>query len=146
MNTHPSVQKLTETANVGIQTFQSFAEIVLNASEQLVSLNLDAARSLCSYASTQTVPLTGEELRSQFASRVAAHGQNIERATEYLRNVSDICVKTQADVAELGAKQLSELSDSVQSLFHEVAKLTPVNPLEVIAVPASAARPARKAA
>lgn len=145
MTSHPSVQKFAETANAGIQAFQSFAEIVLNASEQLVSLNLDAARSLCSYASSQTLPLTAEEMRSQFAGRVAAQSQNVERATEYLRNVSDICAKTQADVAELGAKHLSELSDSVQSLFHEVAKLTPVNPLEVVAVPA-ATRPARKAA
>jgi len=135
------MQKLAATANSSLQTFQSLADIVLNASEQLLSLNVEAARSLCAYASAQTLPSNGEEFRSQFASRVAAQSEGFEQASEYLRNVNEICLRTQSEVAEISTRHISEVSNSMQSLFDEVSKLAPVAALEP-----AAPRTARKAA
>ena len=50
MTNYPSMQQLADTTNSGLRTFQSLAEIMLSASEQLVALNVDAARSFCAFA------------------------------------------------------------------------------------------------
>ena len=42
---HAPLQKLTDAVNANMQTYLSFAEIVLNTSERLSSLNIDATRS-----------------------------------------------------------------------------------------------------
>lgn len=147
MTTHPSVQKFAATANSSLQTFQSLADIVLDASEQLLSLNVEAARSLCAYASAQTLPANSEELRSRFANRVTANNESFEQATEYLRNVNEICLRTQTEFAEISARHFNEVSSSMQSLFDEVSKLTPAATLETFSAPATSARnTARKAA
>ncbi|ENO85832.1 phasin family protein [Thauera linaloolentis] len=146
MTSHPSMQKLAATANSSLQTFQSLADIVLNASEQLLSLNVEAARSLCAYASAQSLPASGEEFRSQFASRIAAQNEGFEQASEYLRNVNEICLRTQSEVAEISTRHINEVSSSVQSLFNEVARLAPVAALEAASAPATGSRTTRKAA
>lgn len=147
MTTHPSVQKFAATANSNLQTFQSLADIVLDASEQLLSLNVEAARSLCAYASTQTLPLDGEELRNRFANGINVNNEHFEQATEYLRNVNEICLRAQSEIAEISTRHISEVSNSMQSLFDEVSKLTPAATLETFVTPTTNARnTARKAA
>lgn len=144
MNTHPSMQRFAATAQSSLQTFQSLADIVLDASEQLVALNVGAARSLCAFASAQSVPVSGEALHDQLAERVSAQNQGFEQAAEYLRNVNEICLRTQSEVAEISTRHLNEVSSSMQSLFSDVAKLAPVAGLDMISTPAT--RAARKAA
>lgn len=145
----PSVQQLTETVtettHSSIEHFVALADIVLNASEQLAALNINAARSACEFASENAVPLTGEDVKEQLSSRVAASGQGFEKAADYLRNVNEICAKTQATFAELNAKQAGEFAQSVQSLFDTVAKLAPIGAFDFSAQKAPA-KPARKAA
>ena len=145
MPTQPSMQKLASTANAGLETFQSLADIVLNASEQLLALNVDAARSWCALASTHTLPANGEELREHFTKRIATHNQSFEQAAEYLRNVNEVCLRTQSDVAEISTRHLNQITSSMQSLFGEAAKLTPTTALDMLSA-AAPSRTARKAA
>ncbi len=146
MNSHPAVQKLTDTANASVQTFLSLADIVLNASERLVALNVDAARSAVAFASANATPVASTDLEAQFSSCVAAHGKGIDQAAEYLRNVNEICVQTQADVAELSARHLSEIGESVQSLFDNAPTLSSVGGLDLVSQAKSAAKASKKVA
>ncbi|MFT3757881.1 phasin family protein [Thauera sp.] len=147
MTTHPSVQQFTATANASLQTFQSLADTILNASEQLLSLNVEAARSLCAHASAQTLPLDGEEFRSRFTNSINVNNEGFEQATEYLRNVNEICLRTQTEFAEISTRHFNEISSSMQSLFNEVSKLTPASTLETFVTPTANARNStRKAA
>jgi len=138
MNTLPSVQSLTDAANANIMTFQSFADIVLNASERLTTLNIDAARSVFAFASANAGPLIGEGLRDQIASRVGAQGQGLEKAAEYVRKVNEVLVKTQADVTQLSAKRMSEATDSLHSMLDTMAKSGPAGTADIVAAMKSA--------
>jgi len=133
MNTLPSVQNLTDAANANIVTLQSFAEIVLNASERLTTLNIDAARSLFAFASTSSAPLLGEGLRDQIANRVSMQGQGLEKAAEYVRSVNDVCLKSQADVTQMSAKRMSEMTDSLHALLDSLAKSGPAGSADIVA-------------
>lgn len=147
MNSLPSVQQLADTANTSIQHFVALADIVLNASEQLMGLNIEAARSACEFASTNVVaPLTGEDVKDQLSNRVAASGEGFEKAASYLRSVNEICARTQADVAEVNARHASEYAQSVQSLLDTVTKLAPVGGFDFSAASKAAKTPARKSA
>ncbi|TAH45254.1 MAG: phasin family protein [Betaproteobacteria bacterium] len=145
MTSLSSVQQITDTANTSIQHFVALADIVLNASEQLVGLNLDAARTACELASATAAPLTSDDIKEQISSRVAASGEGFEKAANYLRSVNEICVRTQADVAELAAKHAGEYAQSVQSLFDSVAKFAPVGAFDFSAQ-AKPAKTTRKSA
>lgn len=139
-NTHPTAQKFAETAQSSIQMFQQLADVVLNASEQMASLNLEAARSMCAYASTQAALPVKSDLQANLADRAEAHSASFERATEYLRNVSDICLRTQSEMAELGARHFNEVNQSMQSLFGEMARINPLDGARLF----TAAQPAAK--
>ncbi|ATE59338.1 phasin family protein [Thauera sinica] len=146
MTSMPSVQQIADTANTSIQHFVALADIVLNASEQLVGLNIDAARSACEFASSNAVPLTAEDIKEQISSRVAASGQGFEKAANYLRSVNEICAKTHADVVELNARHAGEYAQSVQSLFDSVAKLAPAGTFDFSAPAQPAKTTTRKSA
>lgn len=145
MTSMPSVQQITDTANTSIQHFVALADIVLNASEQLVGLNIDAARSACELASTSVAPLTSNDIKEQISSRVAASGEGFEKAANYLRSVNEICAKTQADVVELNTRRAGEYAQSVQSLLDSVAKFAPVGAFDFSAE-AKPAKTSRKSA
>ncbi len=134
MNTLPSVQKLTQAANGNIQAFQSFADIVLNASERLVALNIEAARTLCSTATANAAPLTASnDMRDQIAARMGTQGKMFEQAAEYFRSFNDLCAKTQSEVAELNTQRLNEVSGSVHELLDSVAKAGPTGAADIVA-------------
>ena len=129
MTNYPSMQQLADTTNSGLRTFQSLAEIMLSASEQLTALNIDAARSFCAFAASQTLPVNAEELRERVTGKGNTHNQGFEQTSEYLRNIREVCLRTQAEVAEISTQHLNEFSNSMSSLLGEVAKMTPSNEL-----------------
>lgn len=134
MNTLPSVQKLTQAASGNIEAFESFADIVLSASERLVALNLDSARSLCHLAAANAAPLVGNDVREQFANRIGEQSKTLEQVGAYFRNVNDVLIKTQTEVGELNSRRLNEVSEGVQELLDSVAKSGPAGSADFIAV------------
>ena len=136
MTNHPSMQKFANTANAGLQAFQSVAEIMLNAAEQLTALNVDAARSFYAFAANQTMPVTNEEFRDRVTGKGNAQIQGFEQAAEYLRNVNEVCLRTQSEVAEISTRHIGEFSNSMNSLLGEVAKMAPATALTTLSTSA----------
>ena len=145
MTNHPSMQNFANAANASLKTFQSLAEIMLNASEQLTALNVDAARSFYAFAASQTLPTNTEELRERVTGKGNTQNQGFEQTSEYLRNVNEVCLRAQAEVAEISTRHLNELSSSMSSLFGEVAKMTPASALAKLSA-AAPVQEKRKAA
>lgn len=143
MTSLPHVQQLNETAKNSIEHFVAVADIVLNASEQLVGLNIEAARNACELASTKVAALASAENKDLLSSHVAAQGETFEKAAAYLRNVNEICVKTQAEVAELNARHAGEFAQTVQSLYDSIAKFAPVGAFDFASL--AQAKPTNKA-
>jgi len=138
MNPLPSVEKLTDAANANLQMFQAYAEISLSAAERLTTLNMDAARSMFAYATANATPMLGEDMRDQIASRFSSQGQNLEKVAEYIRNLNEVVVKTQTDVAHLGAKRISELTEALHAVLDNLAKNGPAGTTEIVAALKSA--------
>jgi len=131
MNTLPSVQKMSQAAAENMQAFQSYADIVLNASERLVSLNIEAARTACSFASSN-VPALGDDVRDQLTSRMEVQSKGLEQAADYFRNVNDLCVKTQSEIADLNTRRMNEVTESVQGLLDSFAKSAPNGAADIV--------------
>lgn len=138
MTAQPSMQTYIDAANASIQTFESLADIAFNTSEQLLALNLDAARSLCELASANAQPIVGEDLREQLTSRLSANSQGVEQVTAYLRNLNELCLKMQAEMAEVNAQRVTELSNSLVSAFEVLAKTAPAGGADFVAAMKSA--------
>lgn len=138
MTNYPSMQRFATTANSNLQAFQSMAEIMLSASERLAALNVEAARSFCAFAASQTLPINGEELRDRLTGKGNGNTQNqgLEQAAEYLRNVNEVCLRTQSEVAELSTQHLNEISNSMSSLFGEVGAMMPTGSMGTLLKPA----------
>ena len=133
MTTFVSAQRLAKAANGNIEAFQSLTDIVFSASEQLLALNLDAARKLCAYASANAVPVLEGDLNEQISSRMSANGKSMEQAGEYFRNVNDLFIRTQSDIAAFGTQQLEVVSRGFNELLDNVAKSAPAGTSDFVA-------------
>lgn len=132
MNTFPSVQKMAQAAADNIQGFQAYAEIILNASQELASLNIEATRTACSYVTVNAVPAIGEDMREQLAARMDGQGRSLEQAAEYIRSVNDLCIKTQTEIGELNTRRLHEMTEKMQGVLDAFAKTGPTGSLDMI--------------
>ena len=58
--------------------------------------------------------------------------KGLEQATEYFRNVNDLCIKTQSEVSELNTRHLNQITESVQSLLDNFAKSGPTGTADFV--------------
>lgn len=123
---------MTQAAADNLQAFQAYADIVLNASQELVSLNIEATRTACSYATASAVPVVGEDMREQIASRMDVQGRSLEQAAEYIRSVNDLCIKTQTEISDLNTRRLHEMTETMQGVLDTFAKTGPTGTLDII--------------
>ena len=136
MTNNPSMQRLAATANSSLQAFRSMVEVMLSASERLAALNVEAARSFCAFAASQKFPVNGEELRDRLAGKGNAQDQGLEQAAAYLRNVNEVCLRTQAEVAELSTQHVNQISNSMNALFGEVGAMMSTESPSILLSPA----------
>lgn len=117
---------------VGLDTrrFQSFANIMLNAWEQWIALNLDTVRSLCVSASVNSRAMVDEALRTQ----VAAYEEGLERTASYFEALSRLGFRVQTDLAHLQAEAVIESTGSVPSFLDNIGSPSPRTVHGVIAV------------
>lgn len=128
INTFVSLQKFTEAASANTSTLKSAFDIGLNATEQLVALNFSTIRSLSSgYEANK-----GEDVFEQFVAQFKAPNQSLEQATDYLRNVSDIYAKAQAEISRLNSDSLNGVTQSFNDILDGFAKSGPTGSAEVV--------------
>ena len=95
MNVTDTLQKFSEVAAGHGDAFKSIYEVALKATEQVFSLNTDFARSFFEGAVTHQ---GGSNYQEQFA----AQAKQLELASAYFRDISDVWVKSQVEVFTLG--------------------------------------------
>jgi hypothetical protein len=132
MTRHPSVHHLLDTADANIRGFKSLADIALNASERLIALNMDVARSLFSCASLNASPLVGEKINEQIQDRINAQGKTLEQFADYVRGVNDVFARTQTEITDLNAERFAAVAETFQNLLDEAAKSGPTGTSGVI--------------
>ncbi|MCK9986393.1 MAG: hypothetical protein AzoDbin1_02865 [Azoarcus sp.] len=125
MNNLVNTQKLAKAANGNIEAFQSLADTILNATERLMALNIDAARSACACVSVSAAPLVEGDMREQFSSRLAAQNKSLEQAADYFRNVNELFIQTQGEIAAFGTRQFDEAARGLGEFVEHFAHTAP---------------------
>ena len=98
-----TLQGFAEVATINGDACKSIYGVALKATERIYSLNTDFARALIEgYAVGDTRSDYQEQLRTQL--------RQFERVSEYLRDVSEVFVATQAEVFSLGSANAEEVT------------------------------------
>jgi|GEM_PF-3158519 len=124
----PLQEKLSEVVTANGDALNAIVGVLLNASEQLFALNMGLARS---YSASIAASKTGtffEQLNAQSGSAV----RSLELVGDYLRNVSGICIKSQAEIAQINIERFNELAESLGSLLDTLAKSGPMGSAEMV--------------
>lgn len=123
MNVIVSAQeRLTAVAGANGDAFRSIADIALNTCEQLLALNLRLARSVSAAASE--VPLRGK-FEDQVDAQFKVPATALELTSEYMRNMTDICARSQSELVRVNADRISELTHSMNALLDGIAESGP---------------------
>ncbi|NMG73998.1 phasin family protein [Aromatoleum diolicum] len=123
MNSISYLQKVTEAASDNGEVVKAIFDVSLNATQQLLALNGDFMRSFATGSATHST----QDLHEQ----VGVYMQSFERASEYFRNVNEICVKTQAEIATVSAQRAAEVT---QTLVAQVDNLFQGSPLKTAGI------------
>jgi len=123
MNSISYLQKVTEAASDNGEVFKAIFDVSLNATQQLLALNGDFLRS---FVTAGTTPST-HDLHEQ----MSVYMQGFERASEYFRNVNELGVKTQAEIATVSAQRAAEVT---QALVAQVDNLFQGSPLKTAGI------------
>lgn len=124
----PLQEKMSEVAVVNGDALRSMVEVALSASEQLLALNLSMVRSLAARAAELPEGSMLEQMTAQFNVPV----RGFEVASDYLRDASTICFRSQAEVARIDARRVGDVTRVVKSLLEGVAKSGPKGSQEVV--------------
>lgn len=120
MNTISYMQKASEAAAANGNAFKAMLDISLNATQKLLELNGELVRSLATN--------DGEAAHEfDFSNQVGLHTQRLERTSAYLRDVSDICLSTQSEIAKLNAEQAANLLQAITIQLDTLAKTDPLD-------------------
>nr|WP_211162177.1 phasin family protein [Aromatoleum petrolei] len=132
VNTLVTTQKLAKAANGNIEAFQTLADTILNATERLMALNIDAARNACACMSASAAPVVEGDMREQFASRLTVQNRSLEQAAEYFRNINVLFVETQGEIAAFGTRQFDEAARGLGEFVEQFAHSAPAGTNEFV--------------
>ena len=138
MNLTDTLQKFSEAAAGHGNAFKSIYEVALKASEQVFSLNTDFARSFFEGAVTHQ---GGSNYQEQFA----AQAKQLELASAYFRDISDVWVKSQVEVFTLGSANAEVFARQLAAQFEQLVNVLPADPSKYSEVLNSALNAAKKA-
>lgn len=125
MNAYVSAQTLASATHGNMQAFQSLAEIMLGATEQALAINLEAARKLCNGISAVAEPLAVNDLQSQFTARINAQSRAFEQTTAYMRDLAELTLRLQNELAGFGTDRLAEATRDFCELCDKLAHTAP---------------------
>jgi len=120
MNSISYLQKVTEAASDNGEALKAIFDVSLNATQQLVALNGDFVRLFIAGSAT---PVSGQDMHAQ----MNACTQHIERASEYFRNMNDICIKTQTEIASVNAQRAAEVTQTLVAQIDNLFQGSPMN-------------------
>jgi len=121
----PSHDKMIDAGH--LDAFASLANTTLDGTERLLSLNLQAARSLLGDALTHGKALSEASDLNEVLSLNAAMSQPfLEKTLWYWRRCYEISAHTQEHLVATGDARQSDFNESMSAFFDRMAKASPV--------------------
>lgn len=120
MTTDTYIQKASDAAAVNRNALTSMLDISLGATQKLLELNGEFVLSLA----RSDGAMKGD---FDFNNPVGLQAQRLERTTEYLRDLNDICLSAQSEIAKLNTQQAENLMQVITTQLDAFAKTDPRN-------------------
>lgn len=117
MNPLSYFQKVAEVACDNGDVAKAICDVSLNATQQLLALNGDFVRTLA----CANVPAAQPNLHDQ----TTLYAQGFERASEYFRNVTELCAKTHAEIATVNAQRAAEITHALAAQVDDLFQGSP---------------------
>ncbi|KAA3651488.1 MAG: phasin family protein, partial [Proteobacteria bacterium] len=117
MNAIHYMEKMTEVANGNGQAMQSILDLSLEAMRELGSLNGEFIQALAE--ETQ-----GAASDTALEAQLRRQAQQVEKGSNYFREVNTVLMKTQADIGKLQIRRMNDLFDSFQRQLGEMVPPT----------------------
>lgn len=124
----PLHEKISEVVTANGDAFNAIFHIALNTSEQLFALNMNALRS---YKAGIAVPKSGNPFE-QLTAQSGSPARSLELASDYLRNFSGICIKSQVEIGQITVERTNELAESIGALLDTMARSGPTGSVEAV--------------
>lgn len=125
MNAFVPVQALANSASGNLQAIQSFADILLNATEQALAINIDTARKLSTSFTAVAEPLAMDNLQGEVTARINAQTLAIEQTAAYVRNLSELSLRVQNDLASFGTERIAAATQGFCELCDKLSHAAP---------------------
>ncbi len=118
----PVKEKLSALAGANGDAFRLIADTALNTCEQLLALNMRLVRSVS--AASSEVPLHGK-FEEQIGAQFKVPAQMLALASDYMRDMTDICVQSQSELTRVNVERIKDLTRSANALMEGVAESGP---------------------
>lgn len=129
--------KASLEANLAL--YASLTSKALQSIEQLITLNLTAAKASMEESSAATRQILAAKDPQEFMSLVSAQAKpNLEKALAYGTHFAGIASSAQAEYSKATESQMAEISRKVNELMEEAASKAPAGSDSLIAIMKSA--------
>jgi hypothetical protein len=110
---------MTEAAGASASAMKEAFDISLKAAKQIGALNSDFAHSLIAGPQAARTLDLHEQMQ--------AYSRRVEHSSEHFRNINDILLKTQSELAKLNAQNMSKV---LQTLASQLEHGNPIGGIE----------------
>lgn len=119
-------EQLAAWQKAALESTITYAQTSLSSAEQLLKLNLDAARNALEQAGKNTrelLAITDPQELAQLRTKIAQ--ANMQQTAAYAQNIYEIVSQTQALLTKLGEEQHSRLNQQAVAGAEQLAKGAP---------------------
>lgn len=118
--------QLNDLSKESVETALAFARIAMENAERLVRLQLDAARTFVEENAAQAKALAGvTDARELAEVRAKAAEAAMQKAVDYSRQVYDMSIQTQGEMAKLMERRVSQFNDSMVAAMEQALRAAP---------------------
>lgn len=125
MNSINYMEKVTEVANGNGQVVKSIFDLSLQAMRDVGTLNGEFIHALADGAS---VPKSADDLGEQ----MKLQARQIEKGSDYFRSVSEVLMKTQAEIGQLQLRRMNDLFDTFSSQMGQLSPQVGSDPARMV--------------
>ncbi len=125
MSTRPIPPQFANAAHSSLEAFQDLADIMLNASEQMLNLHLELAREMCDQVSSHPLPTDPQDFGKQIQRSLSTQQNSLSQASKYLHQLQQIYFSTQAELGGLNSRSFHDFGEAMQTMFTEMSKIGP---------------------
>lgn len=119
-------EKFVALGKVNVETAISLANLVLDSTERLVEVQLDAAKDAVTEGAKNAKALAAvKDVQGLIALQQELAQPAVEKAVGYSRNVYEVAAKAQSELGQLVEERIAEFNKDVIAALEQAVKAAP---------------------